>query len=250
MNDLILSKEDQLNVWDFAVKLSKSKMVPYIFQGKPEDVFVTVLYGREYGMSPVVSLNSLCVIQGQVTMKVQTMNAIVRKNCPTAIIDIKQDDKALVVSVEAKRHKDDLPYIVTWDMDRAKKMGLASKDNWVKQPLTMLKARALSDALRTVFPDLLNGLYSEEEMKDTDVIETSATLKSQIDEDFPIDPADLEIGDNYLIQNGSLRGKRFGEVGVDKLCEYRETMIKRGAKKDWEQTLISAIAQYASTVEE
>jgi len=165
-NELVLSKEDQLTLWDFCVKLSKSKMVPMMYQGKAEDIFASTLMGRELGFTPMMSLYAFVVIQNSVTMKVATMNAIVRAKCPEAIIDIKIDHTKKEARVLARRNKDDAGYESLWTMDMAKQMGLAGKDNWIKQPLNMLKARSLSDALRTVFPDVLMGIYSTEELED------------------------------------------------------------------------------------
>ena len=239
-----------------ATMLSKSKVIPYALQGKVEDVFSILCMGAELGLAPMQALNSINVIQGKTCVSPQLMMAMVRSKLPGAVINIKRDDANKKATVTAARSKQDLAdglfYECTWDMERAKAMGLSGKDNYQKQAVTMFIHRAVAEACRMIFSDITMGLYAPEEFQDLDgkTVETTVNLKQQIDEDFPIDPADLEIGDNYLIQNGTLRGKRFGEVGVDKLCEYRETMIKRGAKKDWEQTLISAIAQYASTVEE
>jgi hypothetical protein len=248
MSNIILSKDAQISTWDFAVKLSKSKMVPAIFHGKPEDIFVSVLYGNELGLAPIMSLNSICVIQGQVTLKVQTMNAIVRSKHPDAVIEIVQDENNLSVTVKAKRNKEDAGYTSFWDMNKAKLMGLASKNNWQVQPMNMLKARALSDALRTVFPDSLLGLYSQEEMEDLPPIRND--IEKDIDKDFPIPPEEKTVGDLYRVQNGKLRGKQLKDLSVDEISEYREELIKRTTpKKEWELELISVFSQYLNSLE-
>lgn len=253
MSDIILSKDAQHSTWEFSVKLSKSKMVPIIFQGKPEDIFVTVIYGNELGLAPIMSLNSICVIQGQVTLKVQTMNAIVRSKHPEAIINIQTDDSNLIATVEVKRNKDDKGYTSRWDMEKAKLMGLASKNNWQVQPMNMLKARALSDALRTVFPDSLLGLYSSEEMEDVPVGPTVVTKdenRNMMDEDFPIPEEEKKVGDLYRVQNGKFRGKQLKDISVDDIAEYREELIKRTTpKKEWENELINVFGQYLKSLE-
>lgn len=252
---MILSKDEQLSVWDFSVKLSKSKMIPAIFQGKCEDIFVSILYGREFGISPIMALHSLCVIQGQVTMKVQTMNAIVRAKCPEAIIDIKQDHTKKEVVVIAKRNPKDAEYVSTWNMTRAKEMGLASKNNWIVQPMNMLKARALSEALRTVFADVLCGLYSEEEMQDLPPVRNEAqpmaitTGKEDLENDFPIPVEDKTYGPLYKVQNGKFRDLRFYEIDMIELDEYREELRARSKKKTWEVSLLAAIDDYFSNYE-
>ena len=50
-------------------------------------------------------------------------------------------------------------------MSRAKQAGLADKDNWVKYPLAMLTARAITECARDACPEALYGVvYTGEEM--------------------------------------------------------------------------------------
>lgn len=251
---VVLSKDEQQTVWDFSCKLAKSKMVPLIFQGKVEDTFVTVLMGRELGISPIMALTAIVVIQGTVTLKVQTMGAVIRSKCPEAIIEIKTDHEKRTVRVLAKRHKDDIGYESYWDMEMAKQMGLAGKDNWIKQPMNMLKARALSDAYRTVFPDILLGLYSFEEITDDQSAiaprNVSGVVLDAVKEDAQRiyeeqrKPEDSQLGPMFLVENGKYRGQRLYEIDPIELEEYGEDLRKRKDTKPWEKTLLQAIEDF------
>jgi hypothetical protein len=55
---------------------------------------------------------------------------------------------------------------VDWDMNRAKAAGLGGKDNWKKYPRQMLRARVISDGVRGVYPSVLQGFYTPEEVQD------------------------------------------------------------------------------------
>lgn len=55
---------------------------------------------------------------------------------------------------------------VDWDMKRAKAAGIDGKDNWKKYPRQMLRARVVSEGVRAVFPAVLQGLYTPEEVGD------------------------------------------------------------------------------------
>jgi hypothetical protein len=253
---LVLNKDEQVNVWDFSNKLARSKMVPQIFQGKPEDVFVTVIMGRELGISPIMALSAIVVIQGTVTLKVQTMNAVVRSKHPEAIIEIKLDHDKKEARVTAKRSKDDVGYEAFWDMNMAKTMGLSHKDNWIKQPMNMLKARALSDALRAVFPDTLLGLYSYEEIDDSkkekDLSNPAGIILDAMKEDAERiyqeqrKPEDSQYGPLFLIENGIFRGKRLHQVDLFELEDYQKTLTDRKNKKPWENILLGAIDDYVT----
>jgi hypothetical protein len=58
------------------------------------------------------------------------------------------------------------PVEVDWDLDRAKQAGLGGKDMWRKFPRNMLKARVISDGVRTAYPACLGGMYTPEEVSD------------------------------------------------------------------------------------
>jgi len=58
------------------------------------------------------------------------------------------------------------PVEVDWDLDRAKQAGLGGKDMWRKFPRNMLKARVISDGVRTAYPACLGGMYTPEEVGD------------------------------------------------------------------------------------
>jgi hypothetical protein len=53
---------------------------------------------------------------------------------------------------------------IDWDMARAKAAGLGAKDNWKSYPRQMLRARVISEGVRAVFPAVLNGMYTPEEV--------------------------------------------------------------------------------------
>lgn len=55
---------------------------------------------------------------------------------------------------------------IRWDMDRAKKAGLAGRDMWKKYPRQMLRARCVSEGVRTVCPMATSGSYTPEETRD------------------------------------------------------------------------------------
>lgn len=55
---------------------------------------------------------------------------------------------------------------IDWDVARAKAAGLGGKDNWRNYPRQMLRARVISEGVRAVFPGVLQGMYTPEEVGD------------------------------------------------------------------------------------
>lgn len=55
---------------------------------------------------------------------------------------------------------------IDWDMDRAKKAGITGNPTWSKYPRAMLRARVVSEGIRTVYPGATSGFYEKEEVRD------------------------------------------------------------------------------------
>lgn len=58
---------------------------------------------------------------------------------------------------------------LAWTIEDARRIGLAGKDNWKNYPRAMLRARVISEGIRTVFPGVAVGMYTPEEVQDFDV---------------------------------------------------------------------------------
>lgn len=71
---------------------------------------------------------------------------------------------------------------IDWDLARAKAAGLGGKDNWAKYPRQMLRARVISEGVRAVFPAVLQGMYTPEEVQDFSSAPISAPAPSKAPE--------------------------------------------------------------------
>lgn len=259
MNELDVFSEDKFqHAVKIAGTLAKSSIVPQCFRGKPEDVFACLVLGAELGFKPMQALNAIVMIQGSATLKAQTQLSLVRANCPDAIINITLDEKNIIATVTVKRNQNDSGYVATWDLAKAKQMGLAGRDQWLKQPLNMAKWRAISEALRVVFPDVLQGIYSTEELQDDLVskIETEPvqvlvdSLKADAEEMYQAQrkPEDSQFGPLFLVENGTYRGSRLWEICPVELEEYGNKIRERKTQKTWEKTLLAAIDDFMANM--
>jgi len=73
---------------------------------------------------------------------------------------------------------------IRWDMARAAKAGLSSKENWRKFGRAMLRSRCVSEGVKTVFPAATGGLYTPEEQADIprEPIDVTPDTKADLDE--------------------------------------------------------------------
>lgn len=251
-NELDVFSEDKFNAAvKVAATLAKSNIVPAHFKNRPEDVFAALVLGAELGFSPMAALNSIVMIQGNATLKAQTMLAIARAKVKDLSVSIKEERE--FVSATIKRGEDS--YTAVWNDEKAAAMGLLHKDNYKKQKATMLRWRALSEALKIMCSDVLMGLNTLEEMQDLEPVRNEEQLmaftisKEDIENDFPIPVEDKTYGPLYKVRNGKFRDLRFHEIDMIELDEYREELRSRSKKKTWEVSLLAAIDDYFSNYE-
>lgn len=147
-----------------AVSIVGTSFVPSAFRNKPEEAAAAILAGAEVGLSPLASLRAFDVIQGAAAPRAITLRAVAQSiGCEFRTVE----ESPREVVMEARRLGGEWER-VEWTIERAGQMGLTGKDNWKRQPQSMLVARATSDLARRVAADAIMGLgYSAEEVQDT-----------------------------------------------------------------------------------
>lgn len=128
----------------------------------PEQAMALMLIAQAEGMHPAIAARDYHVIQGKPALKADAMLARFLQAGGKVDWTSYTDTK-----VSAKfSHPQGGSIEVEWDMDRAKKAGLGVKDMWVKYPRQMLRARVISEGIRTVYPGANSGFYTVEETVD------------------------------------------------------------------------------------
>jgi hypothetical protein len=158
--------------WDdmrrMASELAPSDLLPVHLRKNPASILIILQTAKELSVGPMQGISGIDVIQGKPCLKPEFQLALIRGKCPEAFISVQSDTKAMSVTVTMapSRERMDESFTTSWDMARAKAMGLAGKDNYLKQPLVMMKWRAIGEAARTVFPHICRGMYNTEEAID------------------------------------------------------------------------------------
>lgn len=165
----------------FAKAVCQSDIIPTVYRGKPANILVAVGYGAPLGLTPMQSLQDISVINGKPTASASFIASHVRMAGHK--LRIKKDEKALSVTATIVRSDDpDYPISVTRDKAWAQQMGLLNKDNYRKQPLTMLTWRAITAVAREACPEILYGVqYSPDELHDLDT--NSDVLAEVVDDE-------------------------------------------------------------------
>ena len=155
----------------FANLIAKSTMVPAEYRGKPENILLAVQWGGELGLSPLQALQNIAVINGKPSVYGDAMLGLVRGShlCDDVIERIEGTGESMAAVCEARR-RGSAPVTARFSVADAKAAGLWGKAGpWKQYPQRMLQMRARGFALRDAFPDVLRGILSAEEARDTPV---------------------------------------------------------------------------------
>jgi len=158
---------------DQAQTLMKSGFLPSSIKS-PEAAMAIILTGRELSIPMMTALNNIQVIQGKVTVPPQMMLALINRTGECEEIKITDDGKAAHCTMKRKGRAAHTESFSSEDADRfmtsegygdnKRTIPLSQKHNWKSQPRTMRKWRAVAACARVVFPDVITGLYTAEEM--------------------------------------------------------------------------------------
>ena len=94
MNNKLVNIDNKSSM-DLANQLAKSELVPVAYRGKPENILVAMQWGREIGLTPMRSLNSLAVINGKPAVYGDELLALVKSHPKFAGMKewLEKDDK-------------------------------------------------------------------------------------------------------------------------------------------------------------
>ncbi|MBK8184838.1 MAG: hypothetical protein IPK63_18925 [Candidatus Competibacteraceae bacterium] len=121
-----------------------------------------MLLAQAEGMHPATAARDYHVIQGKPALKADTMLA--RFQAAGGKVDWNEYTDTAVSGTFC--HPSGGKVKIEWTFEMAKRANLAGKDLWKQYPRAMLRARVISEGIRTVYPGVLSGMYTPEEVRD------------------------------------------------------------------------------------
>lgn len=160
----------------YAQKLIDSKLLPAAIT-TPEQALIIIQKGRELGLGPMESFDSIDVIMGKPSLKPKSKlsMALSSGNVWTKTIKDWEDvtdengkvtDKVTTIKFFRRYGDTIVDNEVSFKYSEAAQMGYLSKSNWKSQPAIMAYWRAMSRGLDRVCPDLTRGMYMSDEVAD------------------------------------------------------------------------------------
>lgn len=136
----------------------------------PEAALTIAMRGSELGMSPMQAFASIYVVKGKPSLSSQAMLALALQRIPGLQVNwIETTPTKAVVEIVRPPSK---PFTSEFTMEDAKAAGVTGNGTWRAYPREMLRWRALSSGLRVTCPDILQGMYSVEELQDAPALAT------------------------------------------------------------------------------
>ena len=128
----------------------------------PDQVLALMAVAQAEGRHPGSVARDYHIIQGRPALRADAMLARFQQAGGTVNWLKYADDE---VKAEFS-HPQGGSLTLSWTLKQAKEIGLAGKDNWKNYPRAMLRARVISEGIRTVYPGVLTGEYTPEEVMD------------------------------------------------------------------------------------
>ena len=144
---------------NMAIAVSKSKLFGI---STPEQAMSLMILCQAEGLHPGIAMRDYHLIQGRPALKADAMLA--RFQQAGGKVEWKEYTDEKVTGVFS--HPQGGTLELSWTLAKAKSIGIANKDNWKNYPRAMLRARVVSEGIRSVYPGCVVGVYTPEEVQD------------------------------------------------------------------------------------
>lgn len=142
-----------------AIAVAKSKLFG---MKTPEEAIALMLVAQSEGLHPARAALEYHIISGKPSLKADAM--LSRFQNAGGKVEWKSYSDTEVTGVFS--HPSGGSVTIAWSIAQATKAGLTNNPTWKKFPRAMLRARCISEGIRTVYPGVSVGLYTPEEVQD------------------------------------------------------------------------------------
>ncbi len=147
-------------------QIAGTEFVPRGLRDSIPATAAAILYGREIGLPPMTALSQINVVEGRPGLSAEAMRALVLAAGHEIVFD---ETTSAICRVRGRRHRSQTWTTVEWTIEHARQAGLLRRGSgWEKYPRDMLIARGTTALCRMIFPDVIHGFRSVEELVDMD----------------------------------------------------------------------------------
>jgi hypothetical protein len=167
--------------------VAKSVAASKLFGCKTEDeALALMMLAQAEGMHYATAVRDYHIVQGRPALKADAMLA--RFQAAGGKVDWTEYTDTKVCGVFS--HPQAGSITIDWSIERAKQAGLLGKQGpWQQYPRAMMRARCISEGVRTCFPGVAIGVYTPEEIHD---MKPATTVEPKAEAPQPLSEAVVE----------------------------------------------------------
>lgn len=223
---MTLEPKDFGAAWELADMMAR---IQFCGCQKPEDALARIMYGRNLGMTAMAAMSNVHIIEGKPGIEAATMRGICLQRpdvCEKFEIIASSPTSA---TVRGKRRGHEQVRDVTFTIEDATRAALLdrgatpekqAKNNWNRYPEDMCIARASARLARQLFPDLIRGFSTSEELNDQKRMRLAGIIDAEV-----VDPS----------PSSAVDASNAGRDYAKELADYKAACITAKDKKEFAQ---------------
>jgi len=186
----------------------------------PEQAMALMLIAQAEGYHPAMAARDYHIIQGRPTLKADAMLA--RFQSSGGKVEWTQYTDKVVEAIMS--HPQGGSITLSWTLEQAKSIGLVKGGSgWEKYPRAMLRARVISEGIRTVYPGCIAGTYTPEEVMDMPAEKDITPAQSKTGFDDFTDDSEEVVKDTLALY---VPGKTGIYAEFDNFDDYKSGILK------------------------
>lgn len=145
----------------FAADVASSRMFPQI--ATAEQAIVVIAWGQNLGVPAMIALTQAYVVHGRIGWGAQFIAGLIKNNPSCEKFYVSETDDKHATVFYKRTGEPEGKY--TFTLDKARQMGLIKSGGaWEKFPGTMCRWAAMRECARMVWPDVVTGVYTPDEI--------------------------------------------------------------------------------------
>lgn len=202
----------------------------------PEQAVALMLVAQAEGRNPFEAARDYHIIQGRPALKADAV--LTRFQQAGGKVEWLEYTDSKVVGKFT--HPQGGAVTVDWTIDKARKIiqqtrdglqALTDKDNWKNYPRAMLRARCISEGVRTVYPGVASGIYTVEEVQDMGAQPPAPEMEVVLPEQAkPAEAQETKIEEPAL---DTLKAEARRIIDEKAIGETRQKALWLASGKDW-----------------
>lgn len=155
----------------------------------PDQAMALMLVAQAEGMHPAIAARDYHVINGRPTLRADAMLA--RFQAAGGKVEWGEYTDKRVVGTFS--HPQGGSVRIEWTTDMAISANLTKNPTWKSYPRQMLRARCISEGIRTIYPGVAIGTYTPEEAEDMAPVQRPSRDMGAVEEVAPPPPPAVDV---------------------------------------------------------